>query len=41
MVSKLKREDLLVYKEKDNRFANSQLLVIPYDINSRENFNSK
>ena len=34
MVSKLERQDLLVYKEKNRRFENSQLLIVPFDNNS-------
>lgn len=33
MVSKLKRKDLLVYKDKNKRFENSQLLLVPFHKN--------
>ena len=34
MVSKLERQDLLVYKEKNRKFENSQLLIVPFDNNN-------
>jgi len=38
MVSKQKREALLVYKEKSNNFENSELLIVPFDKNNISNF---